>query len=262
MTADDRADSRHMDARHLDNAPLKARRAPRKPARSGGLNPLPWLKRRFRARPGATIAHGLFAVAGLAIIVNAISWQSGGERRAAAQTSQPGVAAATPPLPPTRPADLAAAPRPVTQTASQPAQQTGAQSAAPAPTSRQTQPTREAAAREPATREPAPPRDAIGDLIRTGMVPGMDAPRPPGSVPGGAMIERASLSAANDRPVLAAQRALNKLNMGPVREDGRFGEGTRAAIESFERERRIPVTRDLSPRTLRELAAASGIRME
>jgi peptidoglycan hydrolase-like protein with peptidoglycan-binding domain len=85
----------------------------------------------------------------------------------------------------------------------------------------------------------------------------MDAPRPPAAI-----VDRASVTASLDRPVAAAQRALNKLGHGPVRADGRFGEETRAAIERFERERRLPVTRDLTPRTLRELASASGLRME
>jgi peptidoglycan hydrolase-like protein with peptidoglycan-binding domain len=62
--------------------------------------------------------------------------------------------------------------------------------------------------------------------------------------------------------VLSAQRALNRLGFGPVKADGFFGEETRAALERFERDRRITVTRDLSPRTLRELTAASGMRME
>jgi type IV secretory pathway VirB10-like protein len=224
-----------------------ARRAP-----ATGLKPLLWLKRRFRARPGATLAHGAFAVVGLAIVINAALWQPAPDRAGA--PDQQAASRAAPPMPPQRPTDLAAAPVaatnpvPTARVATQPPQTSAPSTAARPPAATREQP-REAA------REGG--RDQIGDLIRTGMVPGMEAPRPPAAV-----VERVAATSGGERPVLAAQRALNKLGMGNLRADGRFGEETRAALERFERERRIPVTRDLSPRTLRELAAASGIRME
>ena len=64
------------------------------------------------------------------------------------------------------------------------------------------------------------------------------------------------------RPVAAAQRALAKLGYGPLKADGVLGEGTRQAIERFERDRRLAVTRDLAPRTLKELSAQSGVAIE
>ena len=64
------------------------------------------------------------------------------------------------------------------------------------------------------------------------------------------------------RPVAAAQRALQKLGYGQVKVDGVFGQETRQAIERFERERRLTPTGELGPRTARELSAASGIRVE
>jgi peptidoglycan hydrolase-like protein with peptidoglycan-binding domain len=41
-----------------------------------------------------------------------------------------------------------------------------------------------------------------------------------------------------------------------------MGPGTRQAIERFERERKLTVTGELGPRTVRELAAAAGQPIE
>jgi hypothetical protein len=106
-----------------------------------------------------------------------------------------------------------------------------ARSAAPAP------------AVPPAPARPASSRDPIGDVIR-GELDG-SAPKPEGA-----------------RNVAAAQRALLKLGYGAVKPDGVAGPATRQAIERFERERRLPVTGELGPRTVRELAAQSGVSIE
>ncbi|MEJ1936036.1 peptidoglycan-binding domain-containing protein, partial [Nostoc sp. NIES-2111] len=79
-------------------------------------------------------------------------------------------------------------------------------------------------------------RDAIGEILRTGQA-----------------------SVAGDKAVLAAQRALNRLGYGPIKPDGIFGAGTRQAIEKFERDRKLPVTGEVNPRTAKELATASGL---
>ena len=64
------------------------------------------------------------------------------------------------------------------------------------------------------------------------------------------------------RSVAAVQRALTKLGYGPLKTDGVMGTGTRQAIERFERDRRLTPTGELGPRTVRELSALSGIRVE
>jgi hypothetical protein len=63
------------------------------------------------------------------------------------------------------------------------------------------------------------------------------------------------------RQVMAAQRALAKLNYG-VKPDGIMGAGTRSAIERFERDRNLPITGELSPRVAKSLSAAAGIPVE
>ncbi len=64
-----------------------------------------------------------------------------------------------------------------------------------------------------------------------------------------------------NRTVLLAQKALGKLGYA-VKADGVSGGTTRQAIEKFERDNRLPVKGDLSPRVLRELSMAAGFPVE
>src|SRR6195256_3015655 len=58
--------------------------------------------------------------------------------------------------------------------------------------------------------------------------------------------------------VVLVQRALNDFGYGPVKSSGNVGPDTTAAIQKFERERKLPVTGQISPRFLRELATGTG----
>lgn len=73
-----------------------------------------------------------------------------------------------------------------------------------------------------------------------------------------------STSGPLERPetVAAVQRALTRLNYGPLKDDGQFGAGTRAALDRFERDRRLPPRGDNPSRLLRELAQASGMAID
>ena len=84
-------------------------------------------------------------------------------------------------------------------------------------------------------------RDAIRDLLRGGAVP-----------------PAADAKAEQTRSIAAVQRALNRLGYGPMKADGIYGAGTKLAIERFERDRKLPVTGEITPRVLKELAAANG----
>ena len=122
-------------------------------------------------------------------------------------------------------------------------QRQSAQTPAPPP---QARPARPAA-------EPAKPAgDPIAALLR-GESPVVVA----ASAPGQPIVVGAS-DPLMARRILAAQRALDRLGF-QVASDGVLGPGTRAAIQRFERERDLPVTGDLAPRTLRALAARSGV---
>lgn len=93
---------------------------------------------------------------------------------------------------------------------------------------------------EPKHAEKAPARDAIGDILRS------------------AGDTTASVTPKAVDKVAQAQRALSKLGYGTIKADGVMGPATKAAIEKFERDRKIPVTGEASGRTLRELASKAG----
>lgn len=78
-------------------------------------------------------------------------------------------------------------------------------------------------------------------------------PVPPGSVPA------ASPPAAR---VAAVQRALTEFGYGQLKTTGAFDPATKAAIEKFERERKLPVTGKLSDRVMKELATVTGRPLE
>ena len=59
--------------------------------------------------------------------------------------------------------------------------------------------------------------------------------------------------------MIQAQKALSKLGYGPLKADGLMGATTRAAIEKFERDRKLPVKGEAAGRTLRELAARAAL---
>lgn len=67
-----------------------------------------------------------------------------------------------------------------------------------------------------------------------------------------------------ERPdtVAALQRALTRIGYGPLKDDGQFGTGTRAALDRFERDRKLPPRGDNPARVLRELSQASGLAID
>jgi Putative peptidoglycan binding domain len=126
------------------------------------------------------------------------------------------------------------------------------------------------------------PRPVAGEPVG-GVVPVLPRARPEGLVT--AKPEASSRSHADVRPeaaaakaparldpiaeliapaprVTAVQRALNDFGYGPVKVTGNYGPETVAAIQKFERDRKLQVTGQISPRLLRELAAATGRPLE
>jgi peptidoglycan hydrolase-like protein with peptidoglycan-binding domain len=67
---------------------------------------------------------------------------------------------------------------------------------------------------------------------------------------------------APSRRVIALQRALAEFGYGQIKPTGIVDAGTQAAIERFERERRLPVTGQPSERLARELTALTGRPLE
>jgi peptidoglycan hydrolase-like protein with peptidoglycan-binding domain len=68
--------------------------------------------------------------------------------------------------------------------------------------------------------------------------------------------------AASPRRVAAVQRALTEFGYGQLKPTGTVGSDTQAAIQKFERERKIPVTGQVSDRLVRELATVIGRPVE
>jgi peptidoglycan hydrolase-like protein with peptidoglycan-binding domain len=62
--------------------------------------------------------------------------------------------------------------------------------------------------------------------------------------------------------VLAVQRALADFGYGQIKTTGVLNPETQAAIEKFERERKLPITGQMSERLARELAAMTGRPLE
>ncbi len=84
------------------------------------------------------------------------------------------------------------------------------------------------------------------------------AARPPVPVRNDVVPERPVPS----RRVVALQRALAEYGYGQLKPSGLVDADTQAAIEKFERERRLPVTGQPSDRVMRELSAMTGRPLE
>jgi len=122
-----------------------------------------------------------------------------------------------------------------------------APAAAPAPVQR------DAAKEAPKETAKTAAGDSIGDLIRAEDTTASVNPRQkPVAAPA-----KAEASAA-DVAVTRAQRALTKLGYGPIKADGAMGPATKAAIEKFERDRKLPVTGEAAGRTLKALEAGAA----
>jgi len=81
-------------------------------------------------------------------------------------------------------------------------------------------------------------------------------PRPPASIPVSTNSE--AVSGAGLRRVAAVQRALTEYGYGQLKPTGTVGSDTQAAIQKFERARKIPVTGQMSDRLVHELTAMIG----
>lgn len=115
--------------------------------------------------------------------------------------------------------------------------------------------------------EPAHPAPAAAPLptprpAASAAQPPVPADKPAKADPIGSLIRTGDPAHSDAERISAVQNALSKLNYGPLKSDGVLGPGTKAAIERFERDRNLPVTGALSPRSLRALAQQSGVEIE
>jgi hypothetical protein len=101
--------------------------------------------------------------------------------------------------------------------------------------------------------------DPMANLVRaTTAAPAASpsVPRPPASIPAASRNDGGL--ASGSRRVASVQRALTEYGYGQLKPTGTVGSDTQAAIQRFERERKIPVTGQMSDRLVKELAAATG----
>ena len=74
--------------------------------------------------------------------------------------------------------------------------------------------------------------------------------------------DTAATGPSPSKRVIALQRALAEYGYGQIKPSGIVDAETQAAIEKFERERKLPITGQASDRVARELAAMTGRPLE
>ena len=144
---------------------------------------------------------------------------------------------------------------------------TGSVSASPLPRPRPVDVMTRSAEPSPADPKPAEPKaaDPLANLVKSTNAPSVapsNTARPPASIPASSHNEMAASPAASPRRVAAVQRALTEYGYGQLKPTGTVGSDTQAAIQKFERERKIPVTGQVSDRLVRELATVTGRPVE
>ncbi|THD60872.1 MAG: peptidoglycan-binding protein [Bradyrhizobium sp.] len=97
--------------------------------------------------------------------------------------------------------------------------------------------------------------DALTSLVKATSATSVAPPtivRPPAPIP------VVSSAFSGSRRVAAVQRTLTEYGYGQLKPTGTIGADTQAAIQKFERDRKIPVTGQMSDRLVRELTAMVG----
>jgi hypothetical protein len=98
--------------------------------------------------------------------------------------------------------------------------------------------------------------DPLGNLVKATVAPPATTPptgnvlRPPAPIP--------AVQVTGSRKVAAVQRALTEYGYGQLKATGTIGADTQAAIMRFERDRKLPVTGQVSDRLVHELHAMIG----
>src|SRR6266481_1671504 len=109
------------------------------------------------------------------------------------------------------------------------------------------------------------PTDPLASLVKATSAPAA-APsnivRPPAPIPASSRGETIANPSPGSRRVAAVQRALTEYGYGQLKSTGTVGSDTQAAIQKFERERKLPVTGQMSDRLVRELIAVTGRPIE
>jgi hypothetical protein len=102
--------------------------------------------------------------------------------------------------------------------------------------------------------------DPVSNVARTSGAPlaPTNIARPPAPIPVSSRSDPVGDLIIASRRVASVQRALTEFGYGQLKPTGTVGSDTQAAIQKFERERKIPVTGQMSERLVRELSAVTG----
>lgn len=105
--------------------------------------------------------------------------------------------------------------------------------------------------KNPDPRNPDPMTNLVGRSTGAPTAAPANVARPPAAIP-------ATTQSAGARRVAAVQRALTQYGYGQLKPTGAVGSDTQAAITKFERDRKLPVTGQMSDRLVKELTAMIG----
>jgi hypothetical protein len=101
------------------------------------------------------------------------------------------------------------------------------------------------------------PVDPVTSVAKTASTSANIA-RPPAPIPISSRSDPVGDLIIASRRVAAVQRALTDYGYGQLKPTGTVGSDTLAAIQKFERDRKLPVTGQMSDRLVRELSAVTG----
>jgi Putative peptidoglycan binding domain len=104
------------------------------------------------------------------------------------------------------------------------------------------------------------PAAAVSVIAKTNPAPVAPASvaRPPAPIPVSSRSDPVGDLIIASRRVAAVQRALTDYGYGQLKPTGTIGSETLAAIQKFERDRKMPITGQMSDRLVRELSAVTG----
>jgi hypothetical protein len=107
--------------------------------------------------------------------------------------------------------------------------------------------------------------DPLSHLVKAATAPSVAATnvaRPPAPIPVSSRHDPVGDLITTSHRVASVQRALTEYGYGQLKPTGTIGADTHAAIQKFERDRKIPVTGQMSDRVVRELTAMIGRPIE
>jgi hypothetical protein len=201
-----------------------------------------FLMRMLLQSPKDMVAGALATAAIVAILVNALFLQAGRH-----PSPMFGTVVTLPPPAPAVAANPLPRPRPV-EAAARPADP-------PAPPPVEAKPVETRSVDKSADKGADPMTNLVVKSINAPPAPPSNVARPPVPIP-------VTHQPAGARRVAAVQRALTEYGYGQLKPTGAIGADTQAAIQKFERDRKLPVTGQMSDRLVRELTAMIGHPIE